>query len=75
MMSNEKILNGNMFANCSIEELSILWNGMKDFYDKGWFEYDNPVTPYKDKYCAMSPIGVVQVEQDLLRAIAVKFIT
>lgn len=72
-MTDKEILKGNLFSECNQEELKIFWEGIKDFYDKGWFEYENPVTPYKDEYCKISSLGVVRVEQDLLRAIAVKF--
>ena len=72
-MTPEKILQGNLFAHCSKEELSILWDGLKDFYEKGCFEETNPLTPYKNQYCAQSPIGVYQTEMDLLRAIVVRW--
>lgn len=72
-MTSEKILQGNLFANCSKIHLKVLWNGLKDFYEKGYFEETNPLTAYKDEYCSQSPIGVFQTEVDLLRAIAVKW--
>mgnify|MGYP007000685604 CR=1 FL=1 len=71
-MTTEKILENNKFKNCSTEELQTLWLGLKQFYSDGWCSETNPITPYKNLYCAESPIGVVQVEQDLLRAIACK---
>lgn len=71
-MIPEKILQGNLFAYCSKKELSILWDGLKNFYEKRCFEETNPLTPYKNQYCAQSPIGVFQTEMDLLRAIAVR---
>lgn len=73
-MTDERILENNLFKDCSQEELRILWNGMKRFYEDGFFAEDNPVTPYKNKYCERSNIGVIQTEQDLLRAIVVKFV-
>lgn len=70
-MEKELILKGNLFKDCSFEELKILYNGLENFYEKGWFENDNPLTPYKNQYCKNSPIGVFQTEMDLLRAITV----
>lgn len=69
-MTKEEILKGNQFKNCSKKELSELWDGLKDFYEKGFYEINNPLKKYKDYYCSFSPIGVVETEKDLLRAIA-----
>ena len=73
-MTSEKILQGNLFADCSKEELINLWHGLKDFYEKGRFEEDNPLTPYKNQYFPQNLTGVLQTEMDLLRAIAVRWI-
>ena len=72
-MEYHPILQNNKFADCSREELAVLWWGLKSFYNEGWYTADNPLTPYKNAYCEESHIGVVLVEQDLLRAIACEF--
>lgn len=73
-MDSHTILKNNKFAGCSREELAILWLGLKKFYAEGWYTEDNPLTPYKNAYCEESHIGVLLVEQDLLRAIACEFL-
>lgn len=70
-MTKEIILKGNKYADCTLEQLQELWKGLMRFYEVGWCEEDNPITPYKEAYVAESPVGVVNMEQDLLRRIAV----
>lgn len=75
-MSNNKMLKNNKFANCTRSELLSLWYGLKRIYAEGWDTTgttDNPLTPYKDAYCEESNMGLILVEQDLLRAIACEF--
>lgn len=72
-MKYHPILKNNKFADCSKEELAILWWGLKRFYTEGWFTADNPLVPYKNAYCEESHIGLALVEKDLLTAIAYKF--
>lgn len=71
-MSNNKMLKNNKFANCTRSELLSLWYGLKRIYAEGW-EADNPLTPYKDAYCEESNMGLILVEEDLLKAIACEF--
>ena len=71
-MDNEKILKGNLFADCSEEELRQYWDEMKEFYRDGWIAFGTHLGDMRDKYCDMYPAGIVIMEQDLLRAIAVK---
>lgn len=70
----KNILKDNLFADCTMEELEILWNGyLKAAYDDGWYEEDNPLTPYKEKYLEkMGHFGVIQTQNDLMMAIAFK---
>ena len=72
--NHSSILKNNKFADCSKEELAVLWSGLKRFYSDGYCTADNPLTPYKNAYCEESHIGVLLVEQDLLRAIACEFL-
>lgn len=72
-MSNNKILKNNKFANCIRSELLSLWHNLERVYAEGWCANDNPLTPYKDAYCEESSMGLILVEQDLLRAIACEF--
>lgn len=70
-MLREDILRNNLFKDCTARELHTLWLGLKRFYKEGVFTEDNPLTSYKNKYCASnSQNPILQVEQDLLCAIA-----
>ena len=71
-MDKEKILQGNLFANCSEEELRRYWDEMKEFYRDGWIAFGTHLGDMRDKYCEKYPAGIVIMEQDLLRAITVK---
>lgn len=71
-MTNKEILRGNKFANMTYDDLQLMWDGLKRFYEYGCFAWDNPLRPYKQLYCEESPVGIMRVEQDLLRAIACK---
>ena len=71
-MEKEKILRGNLFSDCSEEELRQYWDAMKEFYRDGWITFGTKLGDMRDKYCEISPAGIVIMEQDLLRAIAVK---
>lgn len=68
------IMQGNLFIDCSLAELKILWQGyIQANYVKGWYEEDNPLTPYKERYIEeFGCLGLMQTEIDLLRAIAFK---
>lgn len=72
-MNIYEILVGNKFADCNKAELEMLWENLKDYYQHGYFASDTLLSSYKELYCEESPIGIVRVEQDLLRAIACKF--
>ena len=73
-MSNEIILTGNKFVNCTRSELLSLWYGFKRMCTEGRATTDNPLTPYKDAYCKKSNIaGLLLTELDLLIAIAYEF--
>ena len=71
-MDKEKILKGNLFSNCSEEELRQYWDQMKLFYRDGWIAFGTHLGDMRDKYCEKYPAGIVIMEQDLLRAITVK---
>ena len=71
-MDKEEILNGNLFADCSEEELRQYWDEMKEFYRDGWIAFGTHLGDIRDKYCEKYPAGIVIMEQDLLRAITVK---
>ena len=71
-MNKEKILHGNLFANCSEEELRLYWDEMKEFYRDGWIAFGTKLGDMRDKYCEMYTTGIIVMEQDLLRAITVK---
>ena len=71
-MDKEKILQCNLFADCSEEELRQYWDQMKEFYRDGWIASWTTLGEMRDKYCDMYPAGIVIMEQDLLRAIAIK---
>lgn len=71
-MDKEEILNGNLFADCSEEELRQYWDQMKLFYRDVWIASGTALGEMRDKYCDMYPAGIVIMEQDLLRAIAIK---
>lgn len=75
MINKDKILANNLFADCPTYKLHELWNGYKKAeYEDGWFEEDNPVTPYKEQYVnRIGPLGVTLCEVDLLRAIAYRY--
>ena len=38
-MDKEKILQCNLFADCSEEELRCYWDEMKEFYRDGWIAF------------------------------------
>ena len=69
-MDKEKILQCNLFADCSEEELRQYWDEMKEFYRDGWISSDTALGMMRDNYCNKYVAGVVIMEQDLLRAIA-----
>ena len=71
-MDKEKILQGNLFANCSEEELRLYWDEMKEFYRDDWIAFGAKLGDMRDKYCEIYPTGIIVMEQDLLRAITVK---
>lgn len=71
-MDKEKILQGNLFANCSEKELRLYWDEMKEFYRDGWIAFGTKLSDMRDKYCEMYTTGIIIMEQDLLRAITVK---
>ena len=71
-MDKEKILQNNLFADCSEEELRQYWDEMKEFYRDGWIASWTTLGEMRDKYCDMYPTGIVIMEQDLLRAIVIK---
>ena len=71
-MDKEKILKGNLFSDCSEEELRQYWDEMKEFYRNGWIAFGTRLGNMRDKYCEKCPAGIVIMEQDLLRAITVK---
>ena len=71
-MDKEKILQNNLFSDCSEEELRQYWDAMKEFYRDGWIAFGTKLGDMRDKYCEMYPAGIVIMEQDLLRAIAIK---
>lgn len=71
-MDKEKILQNNLFSDCSEEELRRYWDEMKEFYRDSWIASGTPLGDMRDKYCEKSPVGIVIMEQDLLRAITVK---
>ena len=45
---------------------------MKLFYRDVWIASGTALGEMRDKYCDMYPAGIVIMEQDLLRAIAIK---
>ena len=72
-MDKKKILQGNLFADCSEEELRLYWDEMKEFYRDGWIAFGTKLADMRDKYCEIyHPTGIIVMEQDLLRAITVK---
>ena len=71
-MDKEKILQNNLFADCSEEELRQYWDEMKEFYRDGWIAFGTHLGDMRDKYCEKYSAGIVIMEQDLLRAITVK---
>ena len=71
-MDKEKILQNNLFSNCSEEELRQYWDEMKEFYRDGWIAFGTHLGDMRDKYCEKYPAGIVIMEQDLLIAIAIK---
>ena len=73
-MDKEKILKGNLFSDCSEEELRQYWDAMKEFYRDGWIAFGTKLGDMRDKYCEIHPAGIVIMEQDLLRAIAIKML-
>ena len=71
-MDKEKILQNNLFSDCSEEELRQYWDEMKEFYRDGWIAFGTHLGDMRNKYCEKYPTGIVIMEQDLLRAIAIK---
>ena len=73
-MSNEDILIGNYFANCSTKELETLWNRLKVFYANGYIAEDSPLKPFQVRYLQESEcgLGLIVMEKDLLRTMAVR---
>lgn len=69
-MTNEKILEGNKFSDCSIDELRNYWTEMKEsVYENGWIAVGTPLGNMRDVYCKDSSYGMVVMERDLLTAI------
>ena len=50
-MDKEKILQCNLFADCSEEELRRYWDEMKEFYRDGWIASGTKLGDMRDKYC------------------------
>lgn len=75
IMSNEELLNNNMFAQCDTDELLTLWNALRLFYANGYIEDDSALKPYQEKYIEEYSVGfgITTMENNLLQAIAVKF--
>ena len=77
-MLREDILSNNPFKNCTARELHSYWLALKRLYKEEWdfvSEKDNPLTSIlAEKYSYsenfVPDFMVLQMEQDLLRAIA-----
>lgn len=73
-MKKDELLYGNLYAKCNKQELINLWYALEDFYEKGYVPSGSVLEPYRKAYTQKFPTGIIEMEKDLLRAIAVKFI-
>lgn len=73
-MSHEKILEYNLFKDCSLSELQLLWNELRAFYNCGFIINECALASYRDKYNSINEacLGIVRLDKDLLTAIACK---
>lgn len=74
-IGDRRLLDRNLFVVCDNDELLELWEALRVFYSNGYIPEDSPLEAYRQKYQSCNPIGLslVVMEQDLLRAIAVRF--
>lgn len=73
-MYNDDILKNNHFNGLSYKELLELWLALKDLYKRGYVLKDSPLEPWRKKFCAECYNGVVDMENELLKILSVKFI-
>ena len=75
-MSYEKVLEQNLFKDCPLSELQLLWNELRSFYNCGFIPNDCALASYRDKYNNTNKIGlgIIRLDKDLLTAIACKTI-
>lgn len=74
-LKERSLVENNLFAICEDDELLALWDALRVFYANGYIPEDSPLKDYQQKYLhRYEPgLGMVFMEQDLLRAMAVRY--
>lgn len=73
-MYDDDLLKNNHFNGLSYKELLELWFALKDLYKRGYVLEDSPLESWRKKFCAECYNGVVDMENELLKILSVKFI-
>lgn len=75
-ISNENILKNNHFANCSIEEIKVLWDNLRNYYSNGYIAENSPLKSFQIQYLQEYEhgIGLIVMEKHLLTVMAVKYV-
>lgn len=68
-------MENNLFAACTDNECLELWDALRIFYANGFVPNDSPLKEYQQKYLSRNEpgLGLVVMEQDLLRVMAVRY--
>lgn len=74
-LSEQSIVENNLFTVCADKECLELWDALRIFYANGFVPDDSPLKEYQQKYLSRNEpgFGLIVMEQDLLRVMAVRY--
>lgn len=74
-LSEQSIMENSLFAARTDNECLELWDALRIFYANGFIPDDSPLKEYQQKYLSRNEpgLGLVVMEQDLLRVMAVRY--